>query len=196
MPQPETVDIVQATGNATEYANADHAHDIQGQPQGQEQKTQAPATKMYSEQEFQSEIDRRVSKALEKVRQDAEIEKMKLQGQWKELYEQVESRAKKAELQSQAQKILTQKQLPELSELFLADLNNVDNLAKVADALNSIVEARVQKVVEARLETGKPVVNAAPRKSFTDMSIEEIASAVKNMTPEEYANFKKEKGIY
>lgn len=188
--------------DATQANRADHVHEtsestpIEGTEKGQEQQTQEAAAKTYTEEEvqalLQAEADRRVTKALEKQKREADEQRLKEEGKFQELYENLLKEKERAEFHSKAQSLFIDKQFPELTNIFLSDLSNLDNLSKAADALNAIIQAKVQAQVQARLETGKPVVNAGPKQSLSELPLEELLQKAKTMTAEEIAQFRKE----
>lgn len=183
MPEPVKADNVQETDQPTVTT--------QGEDQGQEPMTQD--SKLFTEMQLQSEVDRRVSKALEKVRQEAEAERLKTEGKWKELYEQEQQRAKRAEYTSNLQKLFSQKQVPDFSDAILNfDPSNLESVEALVNKIVEVSTAKVQAEVNQRLETKKPVQNATPSKSFSDMSADDILK----LSPEQLAEWRKAKGIY
>ena len=137
-----------------------------------------PKPKTYSEEELQSEVDRRVNQAvktagekalLEKTEaieaEKARLEKLRLEeeGKFKELHEKsdielrmLKEKVEMAERRSAAMDALKKSGVEEAGEVLLEEKGSTEDYVSAGEKLKAIIEAKVQTAVEARLQsTGK-----------------------------------------
>ena len=131
----------------------------------------------YTEKEFQSEADRRVTNAvkkaleeaerkqaelLEEERRKAEAERLAEQGQYKELHEKSQSeldalkaKVRLAEERDAIHKALTDAGLSEYEDVLISAKKAPSDYVNAAKALGAMVKELADAEVAKRLETGK-----------------------------------------
>jgi hypothetical protein len=120
---------------------------------------------------IKEEMQREHEAALEAERKRLEEERLREQGKWQEVAEKTDSelralRAEKAtmELRANTHAMLTEKGLSDLGKVFDSDLSNIKGRTEAAEALHSLIDARVEALVAERLRTDAPDKGAGANK--------------------------------
>lgn len=108
----------------------------------------------------QQELDRRVSDAIAKreaaLKQEAEEAKLKEKQQFEQLYTKAEADRKALDLRVKTREVLEEKKLGALSPIFEQDLGTIEGRKAAAEKLGTLIEARVNELVNERLKTPTP----------------------------------------
>ena len=152
----------------------------------QETVEQETEQKSYS----QSDLDKAVQKALStrerKLKEEFEHKSLVEQRKYKELWEKAEAEKNKMLLASETTKVLSEKGLTDLANLFDGDYSNLDSRLKAAETVENIIKRQVETRIKEISKTPTPPKSA---ESTT-------AKTPDQMTPKEWAEYKKQNGIH
>jgi len=149
-------------------------------------------TEQNSEQEprfTQADLDRAISKAIEtreaRLKSKFEEDRLREQQQFQELAERRERELQALKTGLETRTKLQELGVPELGDIFELDLGNVEGRVAAAERIAGIIKAKAEDAVKSRLRP-----NPVPQGK------ENSPKSPAQMTPEEFAAFKKERGIF
>jgi len=159
-----------------------------GQTEDQKEKTVKPEMVVKPQEEIdkemQAEADRRVSQALQTAgeqkkkdidaavlaeRERAKNERLKEEGQYKELFEKAQARldvneaeAVAVAFKAEALSVCNSAECGEFGELLLTPMKTSSEVRDAALKIKALIEHRVNEEVEARLNTGRTLKSSTP----------------------------------